>query len=222
MSLRPGMVWWRLKDFLAELQGGSTHRRSVFRRIHDGNLWGDAESVSGPGSSLAATAAVRRELPALMARHGCRSLLDAPCGDCRWISELFPCFEHYHGVDIVPELVAAHQARWGNECVAFSCLDLASDPLPKADLILCRDCFIHLPTRQIRAVLANFKASGATFLLLTSDHGAAAYEDIPLGSFRPIDFEEPPFSFPHPLDEIAEGSAGRTLCLWRLTDVPER
>lgn len=221
MKLRPGMVWWRVKDWLADVVGRSAYRRRTFARIHAGNLWGDAESVSGPGSSLAATAAVRRELPELMLRHGCRSLLDAPCGDCRWIAALFDRFAHYHGVEIVPELVAAHRAQWGGERVTFSCLDLTRDPLPEADLILCRDCFIHLPLRQIRDALANFKASGATYLLLTSDHGAPAYADIPLGSFRPIDFRQPPFSFPPPLAEIAEGPRGRALCLWRLAELPE-
>ena len=37
-----------------------------FQRIHDTNLWGAAESVSGLGSEIDATATLRAELPALL------------------------------------------------------------------------------------------------------------------------------------------------------------
>jgi len=45
-------------------------------------------------------------------------------------------------------------------------------PAPGADPVLCRDCFIHLPTRLIRAALRNFRATGARYLLLTNDRNA--------------------------------------------------
>src|SRR6201996_6168675 len=57
-----------------------------FQRIHDSNLWGAAESISGLGSEIDATAALRAELPRLLARLGITSLLDAPCGDAGWIN----------------------------------------------------------------------------------------------------------------------------------------
>src|ERR1700712_1609531 len=57
-----------------------------FQRIHDSNLWGAAESTSGLGSELDATAVLRVDLPRLLAKHGIISLLDAPCGDAGWIN----------------------------------------------------------------------------------------------------------------------------------------
>ena len=84
--------------------------------------------------------------------------------------------------------------------------------------MLCRDCFIHLPTAAyLLPALRNFKNTVRHFLLLTNSMNAGLYFDIPIGSFRPIDFRQVPFSFPEPLHVIREieGTA-RQLCLWDL------
>jgi hypothetical protein len=105
--------------------------------------------------------------------------------------------------------------------VSFICADIAADPLPTADLVLCRDCFIHLPTRMIRGALKNFRATGTRYLLLTSERRAEPYHDIPIGSFRPVDFTRPPFSFPTPICTLSEEETGnRQLCLWELHSLP--
>src|SRR4051812_37696139 len=107
-----------------------------FRRIHDGNLWGAAESVSGLGSEIDATAALRAELPRLLARLGVTSLLDAPCGDAGWINKA-QLSVRYVGVDIVPSLVERLQAAAaagdirGEYCLA----DITLDLLPRCDAI---------------------------------------------------------------------------------------
>ena len=45
-----------------------------------------ADSPSGLGSELMATAGVRQQLPGLLEAPGARSLLDLPCGDFGWLS----------------------------------------------------------------------------------------------------------------------------------------
>ena len=80
-----------------------------FQRIHDSNLWGAAESVSGLGSEVDATAVLRAELPRMLARLRASSLLDAPCGDAGWINAANPGVR-YVGVDIVPALIERLQA----------------------------------------------------------------------------------------------------------------
>jgi len=67
---------------------GDRYMPSVFSQIHRNNLWGEQESVSGNGSSLAATANLRQELPPLLAGLNVTSLLDAPCGDFNWMKEV--------------------------------------------------------------------------------------------------------------------------------------
>lgn len=212
---------WRLQDALQDRVRGRVHRQQTFQRIHDLGLWGDRESVSGTGSGSDATTRIRRELPAVFQRYGVRSVLDAPCGDLFWMKELLGTLDRYVGVDIVPELIERNTAMYGSSSVSFICADIAADPLPTADLILCRDCFIHLPTRMIRAALRNFRLTGARYLLLTSDRTVEPYRDIPIGSFRPVDFTRPPFSFTAPIRALGEDdSDNRQLCLWNLSSLP--
>lgn len=80
--------------------------RQRFQRIHDTNLWGAAESVSGLGSEIDATATLRAELPKLLRRRKVTTLLDAPCGDVGWIAST-DLGVRVTGVDIVPDLIAA-------------------------------------------------------------------------------------------------------------------
>ena len=208
---------WRLRDGVQDHIRGRRHRQAVFQRIYDGNLWGDAESASGSGSSTAATETIRRELPRLFKRYGIRSLLDAPCGDFHWMQHVVGTLDRYVGVDIVPALIERNSRRYRTDQVSFMCADIASDSLPTADAVLCRDCFIHLPTRLIRGALANFHASGIRYLLLTNDPDADPYSDIAIGSFRRLNFRAPPFSFPEPLVVLRETAVGRRqLCLWDL------
>jgi hypothetical protein len=117
-------------------------------------------------------------------------------------------------MDIVRPLVEENQRRYPH--LQFRCADLTRDPLPAADAIHCRDCFQHLPTHLIRSALGNFEASGARWLLLTTNTDITAYHDVVIGGFRPINFLRPPFNFPLPAAEIAEDRVGRRLALWDL------
>jgi hypothetical protein len=208
---------WRFRDALRHRVRGGAHRRHIFERIYDQNLWGDPESASGGGSGTAATDVIRRELPVLLARYGIRSLLDAPCGDFHWMRHVAGSLDRYVGVDIVRDLVERNTRLYGSERIHFACSDIVVDPLPSADAVLCRDCFIHLPTRLIRAALTNFRASRIRYLLLTNDRDVESYHDIPIGSFRRVNFERAPFSFPPPLSVVNESPNGdRQLCLWEL------
>ena len=208
---------WRLRDEVRHRVRGRAHRRQIFERIYDRNLWGDPESASGGGSGTSATDAIRRELPAVFERFGIRSMLDAPCGDFHWMRHVAGTLDHYVGVDIVRDLIERNARLYGTDRIRFACADIVVDRLPRADAVLCRDCFIHLPTRLIRAALENFRASGVRYLLLTNDRNVETYHDIPIGSFRPVNFTRPPFSFSEPLWVVNESSNGdRQLCLWEL------
>ena len=199
---------------------------SAFTPFYTKNLWGDDESVSGPGSSLKSTAKLRRELPKLLREIGARTLLDAPCGDFNWMKETHLGVEHYIGVDVVPDLIARNQELYGNDQTEFLLLDLTRDKLPRVDVILCRDCLIHFSYRHITAAIDNFKRSGSTYLLTNSYPRWLCNEDIPTGDFRPINVREPPFNFPRPLKHIREKFKaeevlyfGKILGLWKLSDL---
>jgi SAM-dependent methyltransferase len=199
------------------------HLRAAFTRHYRENGWGDPESVSGPGSTLARTETLRRDLPALFRELGVRSVLDAGCGDFNWFRTLDVELDRYVGIEVVAELAAENERRHGGPSRRFLSLDVTRDRLPAADLILCRDCLVHLRNAQVQAALRNFRRSGARWLLattFTADHPNA---DIPLGGWRPLNLERPPFALPPPLRRIGEGGTvedarygDKSLGLWEI------
>src|SRR3954447_10273298 len=88
-------------------------QRAIFERIYDTNTWGGAESRSGPGSTRARGAELAPALLELFASHSVGTLLDAPCGDFNWMRDIAPHLASYVGVDIVEELIADNNARYG-------------------------------------------------------------------------------------------------------------
>lgn len=199
--------------------------RGKFVRIYRRNKWRDPESASGPGSSLAQTAALREALPGLLAEFGVQTLLDIPCGDFNWMRTADLPIREYAGADIVPELIERNRAAYGGPTRRFVCLDVLADPLPHAELILCRDCLVHFAFADIARALTNMKASGATYLLATTYTQVERNRDALTGEWRTLNLERPPFDFPAPLRLIDERCPDsrypdKHLGLWRLADLP--
>lgn len=200
----------------AEQLAGMTHR-DRFDYIFRANMWA-ADSVSGPGSELEQTRALREGLPPLLARFGVRSVLDLPCGDFGWLSTVDLGVESYLGADIVAELVARNSARYGQ---SFQVLDLITDDLPRADLVLCRDCLVHLSFHDIGRAIANLRRSGSRYLLTTTFTELNTNADIVTGDWRALNFRRAPFDFPEPLAVLYEecteedgAFADKALALW--------
>jgi hypothetical protein len=221
-------------SWLSELKEDLRRRRltrrtpaEVFRSYYEKNKWGDAGSRSGKGSSLAATEELRRLLPPLLAELGVRELLDVPCGDFHWMAHIDLSGIRYTGGDIVPEMIARNEAEHGRDGVCFRVIDLIAGPLPRADLVFCRDCLVHLSNAHIAAALANFRRSGATWLLTTTFPDVAENRDIATGQWRRIDLTKAPFRLPPPERLVEEGAeavkgqmAGKMLGLWRVAGLP--
>ena len=79
-----------------------------------------------------------------------------------------------------------------------------ADPISKKfDLILSRHTLMHLFFADIGKVLSNLKASGSSYLLMTSQSNQENKEvKIPgryKGRYRPVNFFRPPFSLPAPV-----------------------
>jgi Methyltransferase domain len=198
-----------------------------FQFIHRNNMWGSPESVSGVGSTIDATAPVRRGIGAVSEQYGIKSLLDAPCGDCSWITASDLSVEKYVGVDIVPELVERNRVLHNSAAFEFRVADLTHDQLPQCDLIFCRDCLVHLSFKNIAMVLRNFHRSGAHFLLTTTFPEHEINRDIADGDWRLLNLCNPPFLFPRPLltineecEEIGGAYRDKSLALWEIASLP--
>ena len=201
---------------------------TAFRYAYRHNLWRGAETPSGPGSSAAQTRAVADALPGLCRRYGVTALLDVPCGACDWMADVNLPGVRYTGGDIVAEVVADAARRHGARERRFLVLDLTRSPLPPADLLLCRDCLVHLSYTDIAKAVANIRRSRIEYLLTTTFTAESGFRDIVTGDWRPINLETPPFSFPRPVELLSEqctehdgAFADKALGLWRVRDLPE-
>jgi hypothetical protein len=198
-----------------------------FTRIFTTNLWA-GDSRSGLGSELIATTGVRQQLPGVLEALGATSLLDLPCGDFGWLSTV-PLDLDYTGGDIVDALVASNEARFGGAGSRrrFLRLDLTSDPLPGADVVLCRDCLVHLSFDHIGQAFENLRRSGSTWLLTTTFLDHHENVDIESGDWRLLNLTRPPFNLSAPAGVLVEGCvesdgayADKALGLWRIADLP--
>ncbi len=217
----------RFAEQEAELSGLSLEER--FARIYETNLWFDAESRSGAGSSLESTAQLRTDLPPLLQRLNTKRLLDVPCGDFNWMSYVDLSGIDYVGGDIVERMIEVDRERYESPSRHFLKVDVISGPLPQADVILCRDCLVHFSFANILATFRTMKASGAKYLLTTTFPSREANTDIVDGDWRPLNLQQAPFRLPAPQDGILEGCteeggayADKTLAVWRVADLPTR
>lgn len=83
------------------------------------------------------------------------------------------------------------------------CLDIARDQLPPADLILCRDCLVHLPFEQMLSCAPQFPPQ-----------------------WRPLNLRKPPYNLSAALRMIVEGCTeadsayrDKSLGLWELSKI---
>lgn len=209
-------------------EGASSNTRQKFTEVYEKNIFGGRVSRSGEGSDLVQTAVIRCELPKLLKKLEVKTFLDAPCGDWCWMRQTELGVENYTGIDIVEILVEKNRREFGNVSTSFQCMDLADGELPQADLILSRDCLVHLPLEHSLRIIANFKRSGSKYLLTTTFTDRDRNDDF-VGKERfwcPLNMQLPPFNFPAPILLINEGCteeagqfADKCLGLWRLQDI---
>ena len=206
--------------------GGAQTPASAFANYHPAALGRHDDSLSGSGSSLDQAAALRQRLPELPRALGVATLLDAGCGDHRWLGRTELPVELYIGVDIVPDLIARNAAL-ALPGRTFRLADFTRDDLPAADLVFTRDTLVHYDFATALRALANLRRSGARWMVATTFPDRQANRDCALGGWRPLNLTLPPFGFPPPLRLIHEGCtenggayADKSLGLWRMEDLP--
>ncbi|MBL0948179.1 class I SAM-dependent methyltransferase [Brevundimonas sp.] len=145
-------------------------------------------------------------------------MADIPCGDFNWMPELLA--DHpglvYVGYDVVPALI--HDNRLRHPTHDFQPLDITKDAPARADLVFSKDMLNHLDEADVWAALANMVASGADWLLVTTNRG---FDNVDLEPTQPhasrhLNLEAPPYSLPEPV------SGDHYLLLYRMADVARR
>ncbi len=202
--------------------------KEVFTLIYETRHWGDGESVSGPGSSQYLSNDVVIGIEKLIQELGIHSVLDLPCGDFNWMSQVRMDECTYLGADIVEELIYENMKRYASDDVSFQTLDITKDPLPNVDLMISRDCLVHFSFEDIWRALANIRKAKIKYILMTSFTKPVLNYDITTGDWRPLNFQGPPFHLPPPRQIIVEGKStsfsqglrGKSLCLWAAEAIP--
>jgi SAM-dependent methyltransferase len=179
----------------------------AFRTIYERHTWG-GKSKSGPGSDPSSTRHYRRALARFMRKNRVRSVVDLGCGD--WASSRLIDWSgiDYLGLDAVPEVVERNRRAFGRPGIRFEVADIAADPLPEADLAICKEVLQHLPTEAIEEVLSKLY-SFRKAILVNDDEGGfvggwrdrwrgrpftGTNDDIEPGSYRPLKLRQSPFN----------------------------
>ncbi len=157
-----------------------------------------------------------------------KSVLDIPCGDFLWMQKVDLGQVKYTGADIVEELVLKNRSTYtGKNNIEFKQVNLIKDNLPVNDLVISRDCLVHLSYSNIYEAVKNLKSSGCKYLLTTTFPEHPGNTDIITGEWRTINLVDAPFNFPEPLllinekcTEFDNQYADKSLGLWHIEDLP--
>ena len=172
------------------------------------------ESVSGSGSFLRNTENIRHYLPKIIKEFNIKSVLDLPCGDLNWIKEILP-FKNtsYIGADCVKELIELNKLKYPSYDLRV--LDIINDDLPKVDMIIVRDCLVHLSKVNIMKALDNISHACIKYLLVTSFPDTTTTKKISNGQWRRLNMELPEFNLTLKLQEIKERERGKYIMLFQ-------
>ena len=217
-----------LYDFLQKQRANHKLRKSnpedIFTDIFHGNKFGGTESVSGIGSGLSECRIIIEMLPILLQEMNVASILDIPCGDFNWMNRVNLGKISYIGADIVKILIQKNRKKYSKESRRFLHLDIITDPLPKVDLVFCRDLFVHFCFKDIFKSLHNIIKSKSLYLLTTTFPSKKVNNDILTGRWRTLNLEIFPFHFPKPLKMVNEEYEDdrfkdKSLGLWKIADI---
>lgn len=175
------------------------------------------------GTSLEYTETLRRALPGLLEKYRVDLLLDGASGRFSWLGHVDLTRINYIGIDKSAEVVASNQAMHGGQQRRFLQGDIITEPLPPADMLMCRELLNVLPYSEIYEFFNNFVKSSIPLVLMTS-HRLWNNKDSHTGKWRQLNLTRPPFSLPGPievLEDSKEGYPSRYLGLWSREQVQE-
>jgi hypothetical protein len=206
----------------------SIQTKEKFGEIYSSKFWLSEETKSGAGSEIKHTRKLVSQLSLLIAELNIESIVDCPCGDMNWQSDLLRSpLIRYVGLDIVPELISENLEKdWSRYEISPTFLvgDLIENELPPCDFLMVRDCLVHLPQELVLQALRNLSSQNAYLIGITSFFGVdRANYDIEIGEWRPLNLSEYPYGLPFPkrilVEECEEGLgefSDKTLAIWTI------
>lgn len=169
--------------------------KNLFETVYTNNTWQDSQSVSGPGSNKN-NPTIKHFQDTIMyvinnfIQDNKITIVDLPCGDCNFIFDILTfiinntTISHieYYGYDIVEPLIEELQKKIlssDNLTINFNTFNIVEDTIPiKADIILCKELFIHLSLQDINAAIDNINKSTFGFFIYGLNFANTINQDI--------------------------------------------
>ncbi len=198
-----------------------------FTEIHEENHWGSKETPSGRGSELASAENAINAIGQIIKDYRISSIIDLACGDFNWMKQVDLGNSQYLGVDIVDSLIDQNY-QYKSDLIQFKKLNMVRDQIPKKELVIVRDVWVHMPFEDIHQTVRNIKASGSKYLLCTHFEDYTFNFNIPTGKWRPLNLKRKPFYFPDSEYQWLESFPmkykkdfrGKSLALWEVNKLP--
>ena len=195
-------------------------KEKKFELIYRFNFWKSkmSGSRSGRGSDSDTTNNIRENLSNFLKEKKITSILDIPCGDFYWMSQMNLENIHYHGADIVEEIINVNNKNFKSKNIFFSKLNVKNDNLPYADFLLCRDCLVHLDEDEIFLALKNIKKSKPKFFASTCFLDYSNTKSDLDDNWKPINLSKSPFNLRSPefiLDDSNTDQLDKKLFIWK-------
>ena len=167
--------------------------KTVFTDIYQRKVWGDG---SGGGSAPDIARPYTDFIASILVHESDtprKTVLDIGCGYGKMCETVSVRGWHYIGVDAANIKETSGRMLSGRPIDYFvrGNFDALTDPLPLADLVLCKEVLQHLSNTQVQLLLdrtAHYKRR-----LFTSMTGEGTNTDIPCGGSRPVDLSKAPF-----------------------------
>jgi hypothetical protein len=164
-----------------------------FEKYYQWNVWSGGDG-SGSGSEKHFTKPLIGLLTSICETFEIQSVGDLPCGaglwQNEWIMKLNTLGCTYEGVDVANTAIQRFKQR--NPNVNIKHWDLTQPLDMKVDLVLCRDALQHIPLKDCVTILENLTTI-TNKLLLVGSYIDGYNEEIPIGSYFPIDLAKKPF-----------------------------
>jgi hypothetical protein len=160
---------------------------------------GKVETYSGPGSLLSNTENLIENLQEFIKDNEIKSIIDVPCGDFNYMKEVDLEGIDYKGYDVSFNAIERCK-KYKKDNINFEVLDATKDSLPYADLIICKDLFLHLSLDNISLILKNIIDSKCKYFATSRyEGGSKGNNSNSSAQARPIEVTKDPFNFDYPI-----------------------
>jgi len=184
--------------------------------------------LSGAASDRRTVSNLIKNINRIITEYKVSEVLDIPCGDFCWIQGVNLKEIKYTGMDVCGYIIDKNRESHSSKMRSFLCGDIVSDPLPKNDLVICKDSFEVMSDEDIMLSIANIKKSGSKFLLITNKPFCLFNDpccNFSFSNIRDINILKSPFSLPSPIESFCYADNSGTwvdycyMNLYRLAEV---